>query len=101
MWHASLSIQTGTGPLVTEKWTRQQRNEAARQAARMLAGVGMEPSKAEVYPFSYQLRRALSDAEVAQLDPAWVAVPAVDEGGTPEGVRQMLVEMGLLEGART
>lgn len=96
MWHASLSLRIGGGPFPTGKWTRQQRREAERVAARLLAGVGQAPERGDVYPFSYQLRRCLTDAELVRLDPAWVAIPAVDEGGTPEEARAMLIELGMV-----
>ena len=96
MWHVSLSIQTGSGPLLTDKWSRQQRNEAQRVAARLLHGVGQEPMKGDFYPFSFQHRRCLTDAEMATLPPGWLEIPAVDEGGTPEEVRAALIEAGML-----
>lgn len=85
------------GPLVTDKWTRQQRNEADRQAHRLLSGVGGTVEHGALYPFAYHLRRELTDDEIAGLDPAWCALPAIDDGGTPEEVRAMLLDMGLLK----
>jgi hypothetical protein len=59
-------------------------------------GVGAAPERPDWYPFSFQLRRSLTDEEITGLDPTWLAIPAVDEGGTPEEVRGMLVELGIL-----
>lgn len=96
MWHVSLSLPQATGPLLTDKWTRQQRNEAARQARRLLTGVGGPVEETGLYPFAYHLRRMLTDAEIAGLDAAWCALPAIDAGGTPEEVRAALIEAGIL-----
>lgn len=96
MWHVSLSWPQAGGPLVTDRWTRQQRNEAERQAHRLLAGVGGSVAEIGLYPFSYQLRRGLTDDEIAGLDPAWCALPAIDGAGTPDEVRAVLIKAGLL-----
>jgi hypothetical protein len=96
VWHVSLSMPTPRGPYSTDRWTKQQRNEARRVAMRLLDGVGQDPEQHDQYPFSWQLRRSLTDAEMARLDPAWCALPAVDEGGTPEEVRALLIELGKL-----
>lgn len=92
MWHASVSI---TG-VPRDKWTKQQRNQAWRVLNRLLDGVGMEVQIGQDYPFAAHLRRALTDGEISGLDAAWCALPALDEGGTPEEVHAMLVELGVL-----
>jgi len=97
VWHVSLSRPEGLGPRPTGTWTRQERNEASRVAHRLLADVGQDPERADFYPMSFQLRRCLTDGELASLDPAWCALPALDEGGTPEEVRALLMEMGVIE----
>ena len=81
---------------MTDKWTRQQRNEAERQARRLLAGVGGSVEEIGLYPFAYHLRRGLTDEEIAGLDQAWCALPAHDPAGTPEEVRAMFIEAGIL-----
>lgn len=96
MWHASLSLPQATRPLVTDKWTRQQRNEAERQARRLLTGVGGVVEEIGLYPFAYHLRRGLTDNEIAGLDQAWCVLPALDAAGTPEEVRTLFIEQGLL-----
>ena len=96
MWHVSLSLPQAKGPLVTDKWTRQERNEAVRQARRLIAGVGGSIEETGLYPFAYHVRRMLTDDEIAGLDQAWCALPAIDAGGTPEEVRAMFIEAGLL-----
>jgi hypothetical protein len=101
VWHVSLSLPQATRPLVTDKWTRQQRNEAERQARKLLAGVGGPVEMPGLYPFAYHLRRGLTDEEIAGLDQAWCALPAIDEGGTPEEVREALIAAGILEDTRT
>jgi hypothetical protein len=84
------------GPLITDKWTRQERNEAARRALRLLAGVGGPVEEPGLYPFAYHLRRMLTDDEIAGLDPTWCAIPPTDPGGTPEEVRAELIKAGIL-----
>lgn len=96
MWHVSLSLPQAVRPLVTDRWTRQQRNEAARQARLLLVGVGGAVEESGLYPFAYHLRRGLTDEEIGGLDPAWCALPAVDGAGTPEEVRAQFVEAGIL-----
>jgi len=96
VWHASVSLPQATRPLVTDKWTRQQRNEADRQARRLLAGVGGKIEETGLYPFAYHLRRGLTDEEIAGLDQAWCSLPAIDAAGTPDEVRAMFVEAGIL-----
>lgn len=96
MWHASLSLPRAARPLVTTKWTRQQRNEAARQARQLLEGVGGAVEEVGLYPFAFHLRRGLSDPEIAGLDRAWCALPATDPAGTPEEVWAMFREAGLV-----
>ena len=96
MWHVSLSIGTARGPLPTTRWSRQQRHEAARQARRLLDGVGVPTTDVGTcYPFTFQLRRVLAPVERGMLDAAWMALPAVDEGGTPEEVAALLRAIGL------
>lgn len=67
-----------------------------RVAAGFLLDVGQLPEQGLFYPLAYHLRRCLSDNEMATLDPAWCALPALDDGGTPEEARAMLIEMGVL-----
>ena len=96
MWHVSLSLPQAHGPLVTDKWTRQQRNEAHRQARRLLAGVGGLVEETGLYPFAYHVRRMLTDNEIAGLDQGWCALPGIDAGGTPEEVRGAFISAGIL-----
>jgi hypothetical protein len=95
VWHASIS-RPEQRPRPTERWTKQERNEVQRLARTLLDGVGQAPEEAEFYPLAYHVRRCLTDAEIASIDPAWVALPALDEGGTPEEVRAMLIARGIL-----
>lgn len=81
---------------MTDKWTRQQRNEAERQARRLLLGVGGPVEEIGLYPFAYHLRRGLTDDEIAGLDRTWCDLPALDLAGTPEEVRAHFLEIGLL-----
>lgn len=86
--------------MLTDKWTRQQRNQADRLVRCLLDGVGGLIEVAQLYPFAYHLRRGLTDEEISGLDETWCAIPAVDEGGTPEEIRAALVELGVLVAGR-
>lgn len=102
MWRVSISQPQADGPLVTAKWSRQQKREAQRVTERLLEGVGMEPQEHGLYPFAHHLRRCLTNAEMEMVGPGWCAIPAVDEGGTPAQALKMFVDMGILtpEGLR-
>lgn len=78
MWHASIAVLAVSGPIPTAAWTRQDRRRAARLAEDLLTDVGIESNRAEFGDFAYHLRRSLSSAEIAALDPEWLAIPAVD-----------------------
>lgn len=98
VWHASISYpqHPTIGPLVTDKWTRQQKRDAVITLRAILGGVGGNREQTAWYPFALHMKRILTDDEVGGLDPAWCALPAFDEGGTPEQVRALLIERGLL-----
>lgn len=80
MWHASVAVMDEGQPVPPLATTDAEARAAATQCAAMLAGVGMEPSRFEPKDIAFHLRRSLSDAEIARLDPAWLAIPAVDMG---------------------
>lgn len=46
---------------------------------RLLAGVGKRPDYWARGERALHLRRNLNAAELAQLDPKWIALPAIDE----------------------
>lgn len=46
-----------------------------------LSGVGEIPSALEQIKVAIHYRRALTDAEVSQLNPEWCKIPAIDLAG--------------------
>lgn len=82
MWHASVSVLGPTGvPVPRERLTPRTRARLREVAAGLLRGVGAGPDRWDARSNGVlHLRRALSAAELASLDPAWLAIPAVDIG---------------------
>lgn len=81
MWHASIVVLRRGRPVPYTHLSLGQRRLARSVARSLLSGVGVEPSREDVRTNGFHLRRALSESEIAALDPAWVAIPAVDMGG--------------------
>ncbi len=48
---------------------------------KLLDGVGSGQMFEKVGDTAVHIRRSLSDEEIAGLDPAWVALPAIDRAG--------------------
>lgn len=81
MWHASIALYGPDGrPVPTAAATRQQRRLGAALALRLLDGVGQQPTREEAKEVAFHARRSLTDAEMARLDPAWLAIEPVDIG---------------------
>lgn len=79
MWHASIGVRREfRGTMLVPQWTPQELLRAWRLAEHLLRGVGTGPDFRKNGQVSIHLRRSLSDAEIAGLDPAWLAIPAVD-----------------------
>jgi len=84
VWHVSIAvIDRHLGVVPTDRVSRPDRKRAIACAERLLQGVGQAPDSPLVLPISFQLRRPLAPAEVALLDPAWLAIPARDHASAP------------------
>lgn len=55
-------------------------DRASRLAEHLLRGVGTGESIRNAGQYVMHVRRSLSDAEIAAIDQAWLAIPAVDMG---------------------
>ena len=81
MWHASVAAVRSSGPVPWALLPPRARVRLREVAAALLRGVGTGPEIWQPKPSGVaHLRRSLSDAEIAGLDPAWVAIPPVDMG---------------------
>lgn len=79
MWHASVCMWDG-GPIAVDALPRPLRRIGAELARELIAGVGTGPVIEHRKQLAQHARRSLRDAEIAGLDPAWVAIPAIDMG---------------------
>lgn len=48
----------------------------------LLVGVGRSLTRVDAARQVVHVRRPLTDEEIAELDPAWLALPAIDLAGT-------------------
>jgi hypothetical protein len=80
VWHVSLAFQRKKAPLLYKHWKAALQKRVVHTARGLLDGVGQEPDLILCGNFVYHLRRALTDAEMSRLDPAWLTLPAVDDG---------------------
>ena len=81
MWHASTALIGRDGmPIDLTRVSIEQMRAMKRIALGMLDGVGGAPLVWTETRATLHLRRPLTDAEIAGLDPAWVALPAIDMG---------------------
>lgn len=81
MWHASVCKRGKDGRStpssgVSPKDTR----SAVALGMYLLDGVGTGATLRHTKHIAFHTRRRLSDQELAGLDPAWLAIPAVDMG---------------------
>lgn len=82
VWHASIAYRPDPrkAPQLVESWTAKRRAKAATALRELLGGVGTGPDHWSDTGLALHLRRRLSDAELARIDPAWLALPAIDPG---------------------
>lgn len=88
MWHVSTSMQGELQPLRIVLWTPEMRAAVRRWTLAMLDGVGDDENlwaEAESGRVLH-LRRRLRPDEVALLDAAWCALPAVHDGGLEDRI---------------
>lgn len=84
MWHVSIALRGFDGrPVETARVVSQVRTDIKRLADRLLAGVGQGPDKFHRGRIAFHLRRSLTNDELARIDQAWLALPAID-GGTED-----------------
>lgn len=86
VWHASISLQDlrRRRPVPVADWDARAWEKARTKLRTLLAGVGTGEDVRERGDVALHLKRRLSDGELARLDPAWLANPAVD-GAAPPG----------------
>jgi hypothetical protein len=82
VWHASIArIDLGSDRAIpVRRWGAKHHAKAYGRAATLLAGVGEGRDFREDGDYCIHLRRKLTPAEMARIDPAWLAAPAIDEG---------------------
>lgn len=81
MWHASIALYGPDGrPVPTADVDRKRRRVGVALALRLIDGVGGGPTREEAKEVAFHARRSLTDAEMARLDPVWLAIEPVDMG---------------------
>jgi hypothetical protein len=82
VWHASLALldMKRRRPTPLASWDHRRKAKARGRALALLAGVGTGPDHWKEGEGALHLRRRLSEAELARLDPGWLALPAIDPG---------------------
>jgi hypothetical protein len=65
-------------PTAVETWDFKRTTKARGRLRELLSGVGTGEDHWQAGDAAYHLRRRLTDAELAWLDPAWLALPAID-----------------------
>lgn len=93
VWHASVAVLIPGAPFPTPTAlvTGSDAKRAKAFAVDLLGGVGRLPERASITDFTFHFRRALAPAEIEQLDPAWLACPAVDHADMPDNGRGVWV----------
>ena len=80
MWHASIALlNQSLRPVLWRSVTNKQFAYAIGR--KLLDGVGTGETYMKAGERVFHIRRALSDEEIAGLDPAWLAIPAIDIAG--------------------
>jgi hypothetical protein len=65
-------------PTAVETWDAKRHVRARNRLRELLSGVGTGLDYWQAGDAAYHLRRRLTDAELSWLDPAWLALPAID-----------------------
>ena len=81
VWHASIAVQTGRGPLPYWQWDERTRDIVKRTVLELIADVGTGEARRDRSDVVLHARKRLSDAEIAAQTPAWCAIRAVDSAG--------------------
>lgn len=84
VWHVSVSVKNAKGhPKPFRKLTREHINRCKSLAFEILDGVGKTGSAFVTNPpgACVHVQKPLTEEEIAQLPPGWMAIPAIDERG--------------------
>jgi hypothetical protein len=65
-------------PTKVATWDFKRTTKARGRLRELLSGMGTGLDYWEAGGAAYHLRRRLTDAELARIDPAWLALPAID-----------------------
>jgi hypothetical protein len=83
VWHASVSLLVNGQPSLILYGTRTERRLAQSLAIRLIEGVGGGRTLEQTKEVACHARRALSEAELRQIDQQWLTIPAIDPGDDP------------------
>ena len=85
MWHASISVHDGGGQVPWSRCGLASRAIVRDVVIGLLSGAGTGATRRERSAVVLHARRRLSELELAALEPAWCALPAVGiaGGGVP------------------
>jgi hypothetical protein len=81
VWHASIGVFDGAPRRPVAAWSPKQWARAIRLGQHLLRGRGTGEVYLKGGRWVVHVRRSLSPEEIAGLDPAWLAIPAVDIAG--------------------
>jgi hypothetical protein len=79
VWHVSLAMVDSAGVVRLRQVTNKARLYEIGRG--LLCGVGDGETFEQQSDTTIHIRRSLSAAEIAGLDPAWLAIPAIDIAG--------------------
>jgi len=81
VWNASIAVWRECVKVPWGKCGLQARHAVREAVIELLCGVGKGNTRRDRSDVVFHARRRMSDAEIALLDPAWCAIPAVDVAG--------------------
>ncbi len=84
VWHASVALQSGSGPKAFDSLTRQQIRKGIKIAGSLLAGVGGDRIVFTTDPpgGAIHVQKPLTAEEIESLPDGWMEIPAIDERGS-------------------
>ena len=81
MWHASIAVQSGAGPVPWSRCGLKTRGIVRETVLDLLSGIGSGDTRRDRSEFMLHARRRLADREIAMLTAEWCAIPAVAMAG--------------------